>query len=101
MSGNGEHVGLAIQAAIERALLHEAMTPGKLRVHVTTYHDNPVDMVLTIAAYFLDQEAMLDETRGRIRVPLADLDARAGELVQLVDAAVADATDAAGISANA
>jgi len=83
---------LALAAAMERAAYHMANSTRRLRVRlITDFADVRDGLVIkaTIAAKTGPElEAM--QGRGLRVVPWAELDARAGELVTLVDDAVAD-----------
>lgn len=91
--------GLSIKAALERAAQHERQARRKLRVRVTfQFGDGHHADGLVIAARFAARnDAELTAQNDCVTVvPYADLDARAGELVALVDATVRRAEMAVG-----
>ncbi len=93
------HVGQAIKAAMERADRHMAVHGRQLRVRFYTVHGDYQDG-LTIAATIAarsPQELEAQADIGVRRVPWLELDERAGDLVGLVDAVVAEVEAALGI----
>jgi hypothetical protein len=92
-------VGLAIKAALERAEIHERLSRRKLRVRVTfQYGEGHHAAGLVIAARFAarSESELTAQDDCLTVVPYADLDARAGELVALVDDMVGKAAAAIG-----
>jgi hypothetical protein len=84
-------VGLSIKAALERAEQHESLSRRKLRVRVTFQfgEGHHADGLVIAARFAARNEAELTaQDNCRAVVPYADLDARAGELVGIVDAMV-------------
>lgn len=93
------NVGLAIKAAIARCELHEVTCTRKLRVRLTTQPGDGNDALIiraTIAAR-TDEEIQRQEKIGLRRIPWAEFDARADELVSMVDEAVAEVETAFGL----
>lgn len=97
--------GAWIAAAIDRAKLHEATSPRPLRVRLLMRHgDDRGDGLLiwaVIAARTPSELAAQDRGIGQRTMSWLELDARAAELPDLVDACVAEATKAISLEATA
>lgn len=97
-------VGACIQAAIERGKAHErGMKDRVLKVRVLTCHGDD-DGGLTIRARIAarnNDELVWQDDLGLRRVAWDELDARAHELVHLVDEAVAEVQLAIGRAGSA
>ena len=89
---NGHSVGTAIAGALARGEELRRASPRKPRVRITTTFDDGrggVTISARIAAR-TNEELVAQENVGTRRIPFADLDARAGELVALVDEVVGE-----------
>ena len=91
MTTNGS-VGEAIAAALVRAEQLRAASPRHPRVRIATMSGDG-EAGLTITARIAarnDEELVAQENRGTRRIPFSELDARAVELVALVEEAVGE-----------
>lgn len=97
-------VGLSIKAALERAEQHERQSRRKLRVRITfQFGEGHHAEGLVISARFAarSDEELSAQAACVTVVPYADLEARASELVAIVDAMVRRAEMAVGGSSQA
>jgi hypothetical protein len=88
----GAPVGAAIKAALARAEFHRSTSSRRLRVRLMTQWGDDCSG-LTINAHIAvrnNQELAAQEGKGVRRIPWDELDARADELVCLVDEVVAE-----------
>ena len=92
-------VGAAIAAALERAAHHQRLCPRRLTVRVMLRYGDHRDRLTVVAhvAARTGEELEAQAMKGIRHILLAELDARAGELVGLVDQCVTEAETAVGL----
>ena len=97
------NVGLAIQAAIQRAEQHEQLSSRRLRVRFAMRWDGGSQAlwIRAVIAARSDDELWAQDERCERVIPWERLDECAGGLVSIVDACVAAADAACGVRAIA
>lgn len=97
-------VGAALKAASERAIAHEQMCPRMMRVRLMTHwgdYRGGLTIAVSIAVRAPAEAEIFNAGKNMVTrvVPWDDLDARAGELVALIDECVREVEQNFGIAA--
>lgn len=95
------NVGLEIEAAIARCEQHRAMCKRTLRARLyTVFGDDASGLTIAVWIAASNQEEQ-EKQRVTETIPWRDLDARAGEIVGIVDRLVAEVEERFGLRGNA